>query len=62
MEKFTPEQVRSKQDPKLITFQEMKYNMIFDIKTDFTRKRRFLAGGHKTEEPTSHTYSNVVSI
>jgi len=35
--------------------------MIFDIKMDFTRKARFVAGGHTTETPTSTTYSSVVS-
>ena len=28
---------------------------------DFTRKARFVAGGHTTETPESITYSNVVS-
>jgi hypothetical protein len=28
---------------------------------DFTRKARFVAGGHKTDPPTSTTYSSVVS-
>ena len=28
---------------------------------DFTRKARFVAGGHTTEAPTSITYSSVVS-
>jgi hypothetical protein len=35
--------------------------MIFDIKMDFTRKARFVAGGHTTETPASTTYSSVVS-
>jgi hypothetical protein len=35
--------------------------MIFDIKMDFTRKARFVAGGHTTETPASTTYSCVVS-
>ena len=35
--------------------------MIFDIKMYFTRKTRFVAGGHMTELPTSLTYSSVVS-
>jgi hypothetical protein len=28
---------------------------------DFTRKARFVAGGHKTEPPSSITYASVVS-
>jgi len=35
--------------------------MIFDIKMDFNRKARFVAGGHTTETPGSATYSSVVS-
>ena len=37
--------------------------MIFDIKMDgkFTRKCRFVAGGHTTDPPSSSTYSSVVS-
>jgi len=35
--------------------------MIFDIKMDFTRKARFVAGCHTTETPASTTYSSVVS-
>jgi len=36
-------------------------HMIFDVKMDFTRKARFVAGGHVTEPPTSITYSSVVA-
>ena len=38
-------------------------HMIFDVKMDgsFTRKARLVADGHKTEPPTSMTYSSVVS-
>jgi hypothetical protein len=35
--------------------------MIFDVKFDFTRKARFVAGGHLTKPPSSLTYSSVVS-
>ena len=35
--------------------------MIFDIKMDFTRKARLVAGGHMTDTPASLTYSSVVS-
>ena len=38
-------------------------HMIFDIKMDgkFTRKARLVADGHKTDPPSSITYSSVVS-
>ena len=36
-------------------------HMVFDIKVDFTRKARFVAGGHKFEAPKSITYSSIVS-
>ncbi len=36
-------------------------HIIFDVKVDFTRKARFVAGGHKTEAPKGITYSSVVS-
>jgi hypothetical protein len=36
-------------------------HLIFDIKMDFTRKARFVAGGHVTDPPSSLTYSSVVS-
>lgn len=35
--------------------------MIFYIKMDFTRKARFVAGGHVTDPPTSITYSRIVA-
>jgi hypothetical protein len=35
--------------------------IVFDVKVDFTRKARFVAGGHKMEAPKSITYSSVVS-
>jgi len=48
----------------LIGYQEIKCHMIFDIKMDgkFTRKARFVAGGHTVEKPEAvATYSSVVS-
>jgi hypothetical protein len=35
--------------------------MVFDIKMDFTRKARLVAGGHVTDPPVSIMYSTVVS-
>jgi hypothetical protein len=45
----------------LIGYTEIRCHMIFDVKMDFTRKARFVAGGHMTEAPLSITYSSVVS-
>ena len=61
MDEYTPDQVRSGNASGLIGFQEIKCHMIFDVKIDFTRKARFVAGGHMTEAPASLTYSSVVS-
>ena len=42
-------------------FKRIPLTMIFDIKLDFTKKARLVAGGHRTDPPTSMTYSSVVS-
>jgi hypothetical protein len=36
-------------------------HMVFDIKMEFTRKARLVAGGHVTDPPVSITFSSVVS-
>ena len=41
-------------------YQEIKCHLVFDIKIDFMRKARFVAGGHMTDPPASMTYSSVV--
>ena len=41
--------------------QWIPFYMIFNIKCDFTRKARFVAGGLWTEAPTQLTYSSVVT-
>ena len=48
---------------QLIGYTEIKCHMIFDIKLDaqFTRKARYVAGGHMTAPPTSISYSSVVT-
>ena len=61
VEGVTPEQVRTGQAKELIGFQDIKCHIIFDVKMDFTRKARFVAGGHLTDAPGSITYSSVVS-
>mmetsp|Transcript_15996 Transcript_15996/g.23839 ORF Transcript_15996/g.23839 Transcript_15996/m.23839 type:complete len:1130 (+) Transcript_15996:7540-10929(+) len=60
-EGLTPEEARK--GKVLVGFQEIKCHLIFDIKMDgkFTRKARFVAGGHTTDPPASLTYSSVVS-
>ena len=57
----TPEEVRAGKVPSLTGFQEIECHLIFDVKMDFTRKARFVAGGHMTETPVSICYSSVVS-
>ena len=61
-EKFAPEQIRSQKTNQYIGFQEIGCHLIFDVKMDFTRKARFVAGGHTTEAPSSIIYSTVVSM
>jgi hypothetical protein len=41
--------------------QWIPFHMIFDVKCDFTRKAKFVAGGHWTDAPTQPTYSSVVT-
>jgi hypothetical protein len=42
-------------------YKRIPIHWIFDIKMDFTRKARLVAGGHVTETPSFLTYSSVVS-
>ena len=58
---LTPQDIRDGKTTEFVGFQEIGCHMVFDIKMDFTRKARFVAGGHTTEAPTSMTYSSVVS-
>lgn len=44
-----------------IGYTKITLHMVFDIKIDFTRKARLVAGGHLTEVPSNLTYSSVVS-
>jgi hypothetical protein len=39
----------------------IRSHLIFDVKMDFTRKARYVAGGHMTDPPASITYSSIVS-
>ena len=60
-EGHTPQEVRDGKTSDFVGYQEIGCHMVFDIKMDFTRKARFVAGGHTTEAPASMTYSSVVS-
>lgn len=44
-----------------IGYKWIRCHMIFDVKMDFTRKARFVAGGHMNDPPPAITYSTVVS-
>jgi hypothetical protein len=58
---WTPEQAQRGEAKGLIGYQEIKCHIVFDMKMDFSRKARFVAGGHTTEALASITYSSVVS-
>jgi hypothetical protein len=44
-----------------IGYKKIDVHMIFDVKSDLTRKARLVAGGHQTDPPKESTYSSVVS-
>ena len=45
----------------MVGYQEIACHIVFDVKLDFTRKCRYVAGGHTMDTPGSLTYSSVVS-
>jgi len=49
------------EQPVPVGYTWIKCHMIFDVKMDFTRKARYVAGGHMTDPPSSITYASVVS-
>jgi hypothetical protein len=51
---ITPEDIRSGKAKGMLGFQEI------DIKMNFMRKARFVAGGHMMETPVDMMYSSVV--
>jgi hypothetical protein len=57
----TPKSIRANKVDKIHGFQEIKCHIIFDVKINFTRKARFVAGGHMTKAPNLLTYSSIVS-
>ena len=56
----TPEQARAGKVHDMIGFQEIKCHVIFDVKMDFTRKARFVAGGHVFERRVEGQYSTSI--
>ena len=56
-----PDEVRIGKASDLIGYRDIKCHMIFDMEMDYTRKARFVAGGHSTDAPSLVTYSRVVS-
>jgi len=42
-------------------YKHIDCHMIFDVKSDLTRKARFVGGGHQTDPPKESVYSSVVS-
>jgi hypothetical protein len=48
-------------EPTPIGYKQIPCHIIFDVKMDFTQKARFVAGGNKTDPPSTLTYSSVVS-
>ena len=44
-----------------IGYKEITCHLVFDIKSDLTRKARMVADGHLTDPPKDSTYSSVVS-
>jgi hypothetical protein len=48
-------------EPVPIGYTKISLHMVFDIKIDFTRKARLVAGGYVTDVPSNLTYSSVVS-
>ena len=48
-------------DKGLPGYQKIIHHLIFDVKMEYTRKSRFVAGGYLADPPESITYSSVVS-
>ena len=53
--------VKGKDDKPPPGYKYIPLHLVFDIKMDFRRKARLVAGGFKTNPPRSQTYSSVVS-
>ena len=42
-------------------WKQVTRHLVWDVKMDFTRKARWVLGGHKTPDPIGSTYAGVVS-
>ena len=48
---YTPSEAKAETANMFVRFQEIGCYFIFDVKIDFTRKSRFVSGGHTIEAP-----------
>jgi Reverse transcriptase (RNA-dependent DNA polymerase) len=48
-------------DKPPVGYQYVPCHMVFDVKVDFSRKARYVGGGHVTKPPATQTYASVVS-
>jgi hypothetical protein len=58
---FTTQEIQENKPDTMIGYQDIKFHIIFDVKMDFSRKVRFVAGGHMTVTAASITCASVVS-
>ena len=58
--RHTPSEARAATATAFVVFQEIGCHLILDVNIDFTRKTRFVAVEHTTEDSSSVTYSRVV--
>ena len=48
-------------EEKPVGYEHINCHQIFDVKIEFRRKARFVAGGHTTNPPAESSYAGVVS-
>ena len=49
------------EEARPVSYQEVPCHIVYNVKMDFTRKARYVAGGHKMKTPDTPTYASVVS-
>jgi len=51
-------------DPKSIPhgYKRLHCHLVFDVKSDLRRKARFVAGGHRTEDPKDGIFAGIANI
>jgi hypothetical protein len=54
-------QVQPEGTTRIPGYKPITGHVVWDVKMDFTRKARYVAGGHRTDPPKAMTYSSVVS-